>query len=227
MDRPRHQTASQTGIPGQPWRHPAAAGRYDEALQVFDRAAQLNPNEAGPWRDLGHILVDLNRQADALLSFQHALKLDPRNWELASKCGVILHKTGRFEEAKGYFDLCNELRPDHAMTLYMRSRALLDLGSLEEALADGQRAHQLDPANPEICNGIGAILRSQGHEAKALPWFERTVELAPNSVEGLTNGRYASVSCSGSMSPLRPMHTLRRSILAMPKWTGICRCYTC
>ena len=51
-------------------------------------------------------------------------------------------KWERFQEAYGYFDLCNEWQPDHAATLYMRGRALLDLRRLEEALADNQRAHR-------------------------------------------------------------------------------------
>ena len=64
---------------------------------------------------------------------------------------------------------------------------MLDLGRLEEALADNQRAHELDPSRADICNSIGAILRSQGHEEQALPWFERALRLQPNSVEALTN----------------------------------------
>ncbi len=129
----------------------------------------------------------IDRPDDALLDLQRALKLDLRDWDAAIKCGIALHKMGRFQEAHAYFDLCNELQPDHATTLYMRSRALLDLGRLEEALVDCQRAHELDPPNSEICNSIGAILRAQSHEEQALPWFDRAIRLQPNSVPALTN----------------------------------------
>jgi tetratricopeptide (TPR) repeat protein len=125
--------------------------------------------------------------ANALTNGQRALELDPRDWNAAGRCGIALHKMRRFDEAYAYFDLCNELQPDHAQTLYMRGRASLDLGRLEEALADNQRAHELDPARADICNTIGAILRSQSHEDRALPWFERALRLQPDNAEALTN----------------------------------------
>ncbi|HEY3677530.1 MAG TPA: tetratricopeptide repeat protein, partial [Bradyrhizobium sp.] len=131
--------------------------------------------------------VNLGPPDEALPGLQRAVELDPRDWDAASKCGVALHKMGRFQEAHAYFDLCNELRPDQATTLYLRGRASLDLGRLEEALADSQRAHELDPLNLEICNSIGAILRAQGHEQLALPWFDRAIRLQPNNVPALTN----------------------------------------
>ena len=131
--------------------------------------------------------ADIKPLPDGLLNFQRALELDPCDWEAASKCGIALHKIGRFQEAYAYFDLCNELQPDHAQSLYLRGRALLDLGRLPEALADTQRAHELDPTRDDICNNIGAILRSQGYEERALPWFEKALRLQPNSLEALTN----------------------------------------
>ena len=131
--------------------------------------------------------ADIKPLTDGLPNFQRALELDPCDWEAASKCGIALHKIGRFREAYAYFDLCNGLRPDHAQSLYLRGRALLDLGRLQEALADTQRAHELDPARADVCNNIGAILRSQGYEERALPWFEQALRLQPNSLEALTN----------------------------------------
>lgn len=73
-------------------------GRREEALQVFDKAVQLKPDEANHWRDLGNALVALGRTAEALLSFQHALKLDPQHWEAANQCAILLHGLGRAEE---------------------------------------------------------------------------------------------------------------------------------
>ena len=69
--------------------------RYEEALQVFDKAVQLKPDKAELWTGLGKALVDLGRRAEALLSFQHALKLNPNNWEAAHENGMLLDKLGR------------------------------------------------------------------------------------------------------------------------------------
>jgi tetratricopeptide (TPR) repeat protein len=50
-------------------------GRLDEALNVFDKAVQLAPGDAGLWKQLGDMLVAVDRPADARLAFQRASEL--------------------------------------------------------------------------------------------------------------------------------------------------------
>jgi tetratricopeptide (TPR) repeat protein len=161
--------------------------RHEEALQTFDKAIQLKPDDAKLWRNLGNVLADLKRPAEAVLSLQHALKLDPQNWDVAEECGILLHGLGKFEEAYCCFGLCDELRPNRGLTLYMRGRCLTDLKRFDEALVDSQRAHLLDPTNSEICNGIGNILQMLGRHEEALKSLDKALELQPNFVEALNN----------------------------------------
>ena len=102
-------------------------GRHDEALKAFDKAAQLEPDNAERWKQLGDALMDLKRFDHALLSFQHALKLDPRNANAAYKSGLLLHDAGRHEEAVACLNICDELLPERAPALQARARALLAL----------------------------------------------------------------------------------------------------
>ena len=37
-------------------------GRYEEALKTFDKAVQLQPDDADLWKNLGEVLVSLDRQ---------------------------------------------------------------------------------------------------------------------------------------------------------------------
>jgi tetratricopeptide (TPR) repeat protein len=162
-------------------------GRNDEALKVFDKAAQLKPEDAELWTSLGKTLVDLGRPSDALLSFQHALKLSPRHWDAALGSGALLLKLERFEEALKYFDLCDELKPDHVLTLQMRAHCLSGLKRFEKALADYRRADALDPGNAETCNNIGASLQQLRQDEEALLWCDRALGLRPNFTLALIN----------------------------------------
>ena len=140
---------------------------------------QLKPDDADLWTNLGSALVEVERPADAILSFQQALKLDPRHWDAANKAALLFLQSGRFEEALACCNLCDELRPDGSLTLSLRALTLHNLRRFEEALADNGRAHALDPTNAEICNNIGNVLRSLGRDQEALAWFDQAVELRP------------------------------------------------
>jgi tetratricopeptide (TPR) repeat protein len=155
-------------------------GRLDEAFEAIDKAVQLRPDAAGLWKQLGHILVDLNRPDQALLSFEHALRLDPRDADAAAQCGAILAQQARPEQALPYFALSDRLQPNCAATLQRRAMALCDLGRFDAAAAEIERAHALDPANAEICANVGFVIQRLGRREEALAWCDRALELQPD-----------------------------------------------
>lgn len=157
-------------------------GRHEEALKTFDKAIQLQPENAELWTKLGGALAELTRPGDALLSFQQALKLNPSHWDAAYQSGILLHELERYEEALTQFDLCEELRPDHVPTLQARGRALRRLKRFKDCLAVVERAHMLDPLDPINCNNLANALRGLGRLDEGLHWFDRALGLQPNSV---------------------------------------------
>ncbi len=166
-------------------------GRREEALATFDKAVQLKPDNADLWRNLGNALADMGRSAEAILSLQHALKLDPRHWDAAHKAGLLLHQSGRTEEALVCFNLHEAMPPDQVQTLQMRALATFIQDRFEESLGDIERAHELDPANAEICNHAGACLRRLGREQEALVWFDLAVSLRPDFLVAYRNKAFA------------------------------------
>ncbi|WP_346347439.1 tetratricopeptide repeat-containing glycosyltransferase family protein [Bradyrhizobium sp. dw_411] len=163
------------------------SGRREEALKAYEKAAQINPENADLWKNLGDALVEAGRPADALLSFQQALKLDPHRWDVMQNSAIILHRLGRLEEALSCFNLCDALQPNHVPTLSIRAMCLYGLKRFAEALTDTRRAQALDPTNAEPCNNIGILLRSHGRDEEALEWFDRALVLRPNFPDALHN----------------------------------------
>ncbi len=138
-------------------------GRREEALKVIDKAVQLKPTDADLWKGMGDVLVELDRPAEALLSYQQALKLNQNHWGAANECGRLLHRLRRFlEEALSYFHLCDLLLPNHAPTLHDAHRLSARPQRRFEGGLDRHeaRAKTLDPTNPDLWNNVGAILQS-------------------------------------------------------------------
>ena len=81
-------------------------GRHDDALRVFDKAVQLEPDDASLWNNLGNACIECNRLADAIASFQRALAIDPAHWDSAYKAGLLLQQQRRFDDALACLDVC-------------------------------------------------------------------------------------------------------------------------
>jgi len=162
-------------------------GRHDEALNAFDKALQIKPEDPELWVNLGNSLIDMKRPAEAVLAYQRALELDPHNWNAAYRCGVLFYESGGFEEALPLFNQCAQLRPKDAQTLHMRAATLRGLRRFEECLADNTQVHKLDPAHPLHCNNIGDALLWLGRHEEALKWFDKALKLQPDNVDALCN----------------------------------------
>ncbi|MDY6782733.1 MAG: tetratricopeptide repeat protein [Cyanobacteriota bacterium] len=54
-------------------------GRYNEALEAYNRAIELEPGYVLAWNNRGVVLLDIGRYREAESAFQQALELDPDN----------------------------------------------------------------------------------------------------------------------------------------------------
>jgi protein O-GlcNAc transferase len=88
--------------------------RFDEALNAFDKAIQLDPNDGQTWKKLAGVLVDLKRHAEAALCYQRVLTFDPKDWDAAYRAGLQLRAAERCEEALVFLNLAGELDPNQS-----------------------------------------------------------------------------------------------------------------
>jgi tetratricopeptide (TPR) repeat protein len=86
--------------------------RYQEALELIDRARAAEPDNAAIIDSYGWVLYRLGRRDEALTELRRAfvLQKDP---EIASHVGEVLWELGRKDEARRYFDEARKLDPEN------------------------------------------------------------------------------------------------------------------
>jgi tetratricopeptide (TPR) repeat protein len=159
--------------------------RYQEAVDVFDRAVQLKPDKAELWTALGRALVDLERRDEALLSFQHALKLNPQLWDAAHESGTLLNRMGRREEALAHFLRCAELKRNHAddaATFNNIGNTMQSLDRSTEALPWLDRALERRPDFVDALSNKAIALSRLRRFDEAFAIYARVKALDPNHV---------------------------------------------
>ena len=90
--------------------------RYQEALELIDRARTAEPDEAAIIDSYGWVLYRLGRNAEALVELRRAFTLQ-KDAEIAAHIAEVLWVSGNQEEARKYFEESRKLDPENRSLL--------------------------------------------------------------------------------------------------------------
>ena len=141
--------------------------RHAEALEAYDRAAGIDPNDAAAHAGRGDALAALGRDADALEAYDRAAGIDPNDAAAHAGRGATLYALGRDADALEAYDLAVGLQPKYAPFHAGRGDALAALGRDADALEAYDRAAGIDPNDAAAHAGRGDALAALGRHAEA------------------------------------------------------------
>lgn len=113
----------------------AARHQRSEALQIFERVAQLKPDDGMNSVRLAQLYIDSRRRPEALQAARRATELLPDNadaWLMLAGAAQLLEQ---FALAAQAAERCVALRPDHPGGYVNRAVALASQGCIAQALA--------------------------------------------------------------------------------------------
>ena len=122
-------------------------GKFESALQDYNRALQMDPQNATYCAYAGKALSKLNRHAEAVRLYRQAIQMEPDLWEAHFALGDELAAAGQFSEAGNEYEQVIELRPTIAIAHLDRGVILARLGQPDEALQEFQETLRLEPDN--------------------------------------------------------------------------------
>ncbi|HEY4528977.1 MAG TPA: tetratricopeptide repeat protein [Luteimonas sp.] len=98
--------------------------RYEEALELIERARIAEPTNAAIIDSYGWVLHRLGRHEEALVELRRAFVLE-KDAEIASHVGTVLWALGRRDEALDWFERARSIDPENRSL----KRALEDIGA--------------------------------------------------------------------------------------------------
>ena len=105
-------------------------------------------------------------------------------WENGEKADNIEEKNRHYQEAVKHSTNVIQQNPDIAEAYSERGLAYLSMGALDDALADFNRAIELDQRSAEAYKGRSAVYRSKGDFDNALADSNKAIRLYPNDSQG-------------------------------------------
>lgn len=106
----------------------SSLGLYAEALSVYEKGIEQNPQNDEFWSNLGALLANLERYDEALHAYKQALALCMSDAEIWYQTGIVLNNLERFGEAVKCFDRALLLNPEFSEAIEGREIAQGNVG---------------------------------------------------------------------------------------------------
>jgi TolB-like protein/DNA-binding winged helix-turn-helix (wHTH) protein/Flp pilus assembly protein TadD len=158
------------------------ADSLNKAIDYFNQAIKSDPNYSLPHTGLADIYQLSDRPQLAREEIQKALTLDDQLAEAHNSLARILYLFNRdWEGAEREFKRALELNHNYAPAHHWYSMYLAVEGRKEQALAEAEKAYELDPLSAVVGANLAKILQEAGQNDKAIDQAKKTLDLEPDS----------------------------------------------
>src|SRR5260370_2145069 len=161
-------------------------GRGDEAIEIFQKVAQIQPDSAIAHLNLGSALsadgFDLPGAED---QFSEAIGLDPSSAPAHFSKGRVLFDLNRFEESRAELDTACRLRPDYIGALYLQAQVEKKIGNVQSSVETLNHLVALEPSNSDAQLLLGRNLLLLGKTDEAIHHLQMSVGASPNNEDAL------------------------------------------
>ena len=86
-------------------------GKYDDALNCFNRVVEENPEDVLAFNHIGSIYALKNQNKDAVSSYLRGLKIDPNHPILHLNLAKSYDALGEFEKAQSEYEAALKTKP--------------------------------------------------------------------------------------------------------------------
>lgn len=186
------------------------------AISSLRQAIELDPNytTAHHWLAICHMA--LARHEDALEEARQALALDPLSAYINTNMGYFLYVAGENEEAEAHYLDALRLFPEHPLIHAFLGLARIQLGKMDQAIADLEKAVELAQDDTLIpLPFLGYVYGLADQEAEAKRILERLHDL---DRDRFVNPDYFSVVYLGLGGLDQAMEWLYRAREARTDW---------
>jgi serine/threonine-protein kinase len=154
----------------------AGTGKYDLAIQEFQRALELDPRSAEAWQQIATAYESLGRPSDAEASIRKAIALRPDNWAGYNALGGFFLRAERYPEAADAYQKVLDLTPDNPVGYSNLGVVLKCMQDRVGARRMYEKAIALNPSYFAYTN-LAVLYYADGDFEKAASTYEQALAL--------------------------------------------------
>jgi tetratricopeptide (TPR) repeat protein len=160
-------------------------GKYDKALECFEKAIQICPDNDIQYIKKGIAFYGLKKYEEAVQSLNKAIQLNPGNQAIYTVKALALIELGIYSDALSLLEGALLHDPKNVKLFMEKCRALLSMGKYSEAIDCYDKAINLTPKDPILYSHKGKVLFELKRYNDAMKCYEKVIELNPKSSDDL------------------------------------------
>lgn len=173
-------------------------GRHEQAVDLFQRAIDIDNSRALLFHNLGISLYQLGHGEQAIQAMKTALEIEPDNSQIADdlkavlnkkvqeqaiaalKQGIALQHSGSHLEAISRYQEVLEIQPESAIAYSNIGFALHTIGRLDEAVTSYQKAISIKPDYVDAHSNLGNVLQELGRLDESIASYNSAIAINPD-----------------------------------------------
>lgn len=156
-------------------------GQNDRAIQDYDAAIGINPNDADVYNNRGIAYRNKGLYDRAIQDYDKAIEIDPKKARVYTNRGNAYSDKGQYDRAIQDYDKAIEIDPKSARASAARGNVYRSKGLYDRAIQDYDKAIELDPQYALAYENRGLAYYSKGQYQRAAAEFRAALTLKPDN----------------------------------------------
>lgn len=161
-------------------------GKFDKAITAYDKAIELDPQDAEAKIDKGLTFLVMGRFNESLAAYDEALEIEPDSSYTWIEKGLVLSRMEQFNESLVAYEEALRIDPTNPQAWAGKGSTLSQMGRYDVALQAFEKVIETDPTYLGI-SGVwfakGKALDKLGRHDEAAAAYESAVSAYDNDLE--------------------------------------------
>jgi tetratricopeptide (TPR) repeat protein len=175
---------------------------YERAIQMYQRAADLDTGCAQAYMSLGYAYSSIGEQEKALAYMKRYIRLAPQAGDPRASYADLLVRVGRYKEALDQYQKSLEIKPDYWYSMLQIARVYATMGKLRESDVYMQKAINLLP--PTVNREVMTLTTHAGYDMNRGKYQEAADQYISALTIDSLNGSAAYGYCGALVRLHRP-----------------------
>lgn len=163
------------------------SGMYQEAIESYNQAIRINPDDADAHNNLGLAYSNLGMYQEAIKSLTQALLINPDYAGAHNNLGMVYGKLGMYREAIESLKQALLITPDYAGVHMNLGVAYRKLGMYQEAIEYSKQAIRINPDYADAHNCLGLAYAESGLYQEAIDAYKFALRIKPDLAVAYNN----------------------------------------